>query len=140
MFYLRLRISNTEIVSICVISAHIPKYQISILETPLPIQNSCIQCWIYSSVPSPSPHDNVILHDRDNKPIRKIQVRGYKQKIEYETVQKRFYVETNDIIHENWKISHHELIYHHYLSCGKTVPLIGTFNRYRHIILFNINI
>ena len=92
----------------------------------MPTQNSFIQRWIDSCVPSPSPHDNVILYDQYSEAVRKIQVGADKEENERETIQKKFYVKCNEIIYENWKIQHHDLIYKYYLQHGKPISLIGT--------------
>ena len=60
-----------------------------------------IHNWINISDPSPSPKDTVIARDRDGNLQRKMQVRQENEKIEYETVQQRYYTQTNDLIYVN---------------------------------------
>ena len=75
--------------------------------------------WIDVSLPSPSSNDTINFRDKCGNLIRKMQVRNVNDKIEHETVQKRFYVDVNEPVDEKWKIHDHALLQTKLLSKGK---------------------
>ena len=101
------------------------------IELPILVQKCIYKYWNEISDPSPSPNHSVILRDKHNQQIRKIQVRNENDKIEYEKVQKRFYIKTNETVYEDWKIACHKLISDELLSKNKKVPTKGTFVKWK---------
>ena len=93
-------------------------------------QDRMIDHWIQNTDPSPSPHDTIRQRDKYGNLVRKNPERDENNKIRHETMQKRFYVKTNDVMYEDWKCECKDFLTQ-LLAQGKKIPTKGTYVKYK---------